>query len=409
MSSRSSLAVPAAVLAVALVLGGIGLPGCWDRRETETLAFVTAMGVDRDPLSGLIQITAMIARPFTLASGGAQGAGAGVSRTSWLVTASGRTSTEAARGLARQSPRQLYWSHCRWVAFGEEACREGLLRYLDFFVRDPETRRRVTLLAIKGESANSFLQAEFELARLSSEGLLQTIEAQRSTIIRSELHDFLVALEEEGSDPAVTRVETIPKAGGAPGPGQVTLPVIKTSPVAQGAAAFKGDRLAGWLDETEARGYNWIRSRVESGNIVVKPPDPRLGLIGLEIIGSRGEITPKLENGRLRIEIKVRAHANIADVQWDFDPVANPEIIKTLQDLMAEAIRNEILQVVTKAQKDFKADIFGFGAAIHRSYPRQWRNLRDRWDEEFPQLEVVVEVKAMIEHTAKTLRGSTRR
>ena len=51
------------------------------------------------------------------------------------------------------------------------------------------------------------------------------------------------------------------------------------------------------------------------------------------------------------------------------------------------------MKAVNMAQNELKTDIFGFGEAIHRRYPRLWEKIKDDWDDEFVRLPVNITVK----------------
>uniref|UniRef100_UPI00403E98A2 Ger(x)C family spore germination C-terminal domain-containing protein n=1 Tax=Paenibacillus sp. FSL M7-0896 TaxID=2921610 RepID=UPI00403E98A2 len=43
-------------------------------------------------------------------------------------------------------------------------------------------------------------------------------------------------------------------------------------------------------------------------------------------------------------------------------------------------------------QKEYGADIFGFGKKFHQKYPVYWRKWHDVWNEKFSEMEVDVNV-----------------
>jgi len=64
-------------------------------------------------------------------------------------------------------------------------------------------------------------------------------------------------------------------------------------------------------------------------------------------------------------------------------------------------IEGEAEAALSKA-RELKADIFGFGEALHRKYPGLWKQVRQRWEEEvFPEVPVSVEVTARLRRTEK--------
>jgi spore germination protein KC len=54
---------------------------------------------------------------------------------------------------------------------------------------------------------------------------------------------------------------------------------------------------------------------------------------------------------------------------------------------------------IETAQKQYKSDIFGFGEAIHRSNPKEWKKIKEQWDEEFSEMTANVKVDVKLVHT----------
>lgn len=63
------------------------------------------------------------------------------------------------------------------------------------------------------------------------------------------------------------------------------------------------------------------------------------------------------------------------------------------------------MAAVAKAQ-ELDSDIFGFGAELNRTNPEKWAELRERWDEEFPRVDVQVEVKAKLRRSGLLIRST---
>lgn len=387
------------LLAVVLAFLALAPSACWSRREIETLGFVLALGVDRAARQDLVQLTVQVAKPVAIPSGTqAGGGGAMMEKPFWTVGGTGRTAFEALRNLHRLSPRRLYLAHNRHLIFGEEAARQGVGRYLDFFLRHPQSRRLVRVMVVEKSRAADLLQAEFELEPLPAEGLFfleEGVRTQLSTGLVVELGDFLQMLEDEGIEPVAERVELVRKL-----PGEITGKLerreVLSSPKLSGAAAFKGDRLVGWLDERETRGLLWVKGEVRGGTVVVPQPEVQGKFATLEILRAKSKVRPVKKDDKVAIAVKVETEAELREAQTFLDPVNNRELLASIERRLATAIKNEILAAVRRAQADLRSDIFGFGATVHRSLPRDWRRLRDNWDGLFPSLPVEVEVKARL-------------
>lgn len=73
---------------------------------------------------------------------------------------------------------------------------------------------------------------------------------------------------------------------------------------------------------------------------------------------------------------------------------------------MATVITNDINAALKKA-RELGSDIFGLGQSIYQGYPKEWKQLRDTWnDEGFKEVEVKIEVKANIRRSGLTEIGT---
>lgn len=396
---------PILKIAVFAVLATTLLAGCWNRREIETLGFVTAVGADQVKEENKVRLTVHIAKPFAI---GTSSEGKAVTeKPFWVVSTTGDTVFEAVRQFSWKSPRRLYWAHNRFLLIGEDFARNGIKELTDWFSRDHESRRLIHIIVAKGTTAWDLLQAEFELEPMPAEGglgIALNVQKSLSTIPKSNLHDFLIRLESEGIEPVAIGAEVIPMKPQYNIEGELERKEIKARAGERGTAVFKGTRLVGWLNQTETRGYNWIMGEVKSGILVVKQPGNEDNLASLEILRGKSRLTPKIENSKVSIKIEIEATANLGELQGSSDLLHHVVIWNVLEQEMADAIKNEVIAALGKA-RELNSDIFGFGREIYRTNPKKWAELRDRWDEIFPHLDVQIEVKANLQKTGLSLRS----
>lgn len=382
-----------ACICVLLVALSLTLTGCWNRREFESLAFVTAAGVDVDPATGLIHLTVHVIKLH------APGA-AGQSEKAFVqLHSSGRTVFEAVRNVIQQLPERLFWAHNNVLVFGEETARSGLAWILDFFVRDGETRHDVRLIVAEGTTANEFLKIEYELDPQPGMALAMHINTARgslSTVVAVDLHDFTIQLESPGSQPLAVRAKHFTKQPGDP-VGELLREEITHSAFVGGAAVFRDDRLVGWLEPLETRGYLWIKGEVRSGILVVPDPWRQGRHTGLELYRNLSDVKfSEKAGGGLRAKVEILAHAYLGDAQTPLEPLVMADFERRLQDAFEAEVRAEAMSALQRCQKEFRSDVFGFGSALHRQNPAMWRKVKDRWDEIFPELEVEISVRGRL-------------
>ena len=73
----------------------------------------------------------------------------------------------------------------------------------------------------------------------------------------------------------------------------------------------------------------------------------------------------------------------------DLDKLKN---IQYLEREMERQAKEQIQETITKVQKKYKVDIFGFGEALYKKKPKQWKSLKKEWDRHFAEANITVKV-----------------
>ncbi len=394
------------------------LSGCWSRREIDDLAIVTGIALDLGP-DNKVHMTIQLVKPEVLAKRAQGGGGGGnADKAYWLLESHGLTFVDAVRKFNTLSPRQLFLAHNVIIIFGEDLARRGIASTLDRISRTKNLRRTIWVMVAKGK-AREVLEAELEPEYLSAVAIGHMIEGREvySQSYGIDLKDFLRVLTGSSPNPVASRIELrkeftnrefweVDEDGqGEAGQGEEDAKEhinkeartqgreqAKKSVVLTGAAVFKKDKLMGWFDPTETRGLLWIQGKMRRGIIIINGPEGEK--MAFESIRSKSEVVPKIHQGKLIMRVKIDEENDFAE-DMGFVPLT-PENIPGIEKKIAAAIQKDIEAALRKGQKEYKSDIFGFGAAVHRKYPQQWKAIKGRWEELFPQLEVQVEVKSKI-------------
>lgn len=362
------------------------LTGCWDRKELDTMAIIQAVGIDRTE-DGQISLTLQLLLPGKIkgpAEKGGDDGGKGV----WILTSTGQTVFEALRDATIESDRKLYFAHNKLFVIGEEAARTGVKPLVDFLDRDHDVRRLSYFFIARGK-AQDIIEGEHEQEKIPAkaiEGLAKASGATSKLPIMS-LHDFLKTLASKTSDPVAPGIEIVERKKEGKAKKFVRL---------DGTAIFNRDKLTGWFDGRETRGLLWVLGKVKSGIMVVKSPLEETKNVSLEIIRASSEIKPEIINGKLVINVEVKEEGNIGEQMSELDLTEPLDVFKELEKRQAAAIEEEINAALAKAQKEWGVDIFKFGDAVHREFPKEWKELKKRWDDEFPLVEVKVKVEAQL-------------
>jgi spore germination protein KC len=367
------------ILAMSIFL----LSGCWNRIEINDIAIVTAVGLDLE--DDKIRLSLQVAVPSKLGpTSGTTGSG---ENSTFMISDTGDTLSEAYRHLQGKLSRRIFFSHSRVLIIGEELAKKGVSHILDFYSRFHEPRMNSYIMFSKGK-AFEIIKNKPTLESVTAE---ETRELTKLSVgLSVNIKEFLDMLLTEGLEPVAPQFASKPmevggSAGNAGNAGTDTTQAII------GAAVFKGDKLVGWMNDSQTRGILWLRDEMELGVITVKVPEEKGGgYISTNIIRTETEIVPTIKNGEIKIAVNTTSEMNVMENASELN-LDDSKNIDKLQVELEQDVKGRIQQVLDKAKDELGSDIFGFGEAVYKKYPKQWNDkYKKDWNERFTELEVSI-------------------
>lgn len=382
-----------------LLLSLLLLGGCWSSHETNNLAIINALGIDRGKDGNYI-VTMITIRPealFSINKSGSNTVGTNTETPQLMTTASGVTLYDAIQKIANSVPKRLIWTTMDFVVFGEDIAREGLEPVLDMMIRGAEFRPNNKFLVTKG-SAHEIMKQKPQLENTFGAELFNLKEYARlnTTPYVADLVEFSDAIVNDTNDPLTAQLSVAPAYGtenkeiGLEKQGRDSLGLNLS-----GLAVFKKDQLVGWLNNKEARGISLLRGDEHTGISIIPCPE-NVGKISIEITDSNSQLKPKIVNGKQQMDVNLNIDATLREITCpniDLDV----EQFDKLNQLLEQEITQQITSALNKAQKEWQADIVGFGEAFYKKYPQAWKQLAPTWsDGGLKDLEVNLNIRANI-------------
>ncbi|MCI1856723.1 MAG: Ger(x)C family spore germination protein [Sporolactobacillus sp.] len=384
----------AVVLTAAVLL--LLLTGCWDKKELNELAIVTAFGIDRDKATGRVDLALQVIRPSALnrQQGGSQEA------PYQVIETSGRNIVEAIRKANMKLDRRLCFSHLAVIVAGEQAARYGLNGLIDYILRTHEVRQEVWL-SVTRDKVSRILSVKNGIENIQASYMEGIIETQHEflNVTAADVKSFIDKLPGAGVNP-VTGMFSIHNEESISAPNN--QPVRKEGLIFSGTAAFRKDKLIGFLNNQETRGLNYLINAQKGGHILVRGLENKQSYITIELKNVTCQIDPTFSNGKPTFNIRVNAEGNISQVD-DASNVADPKELEKVNREFAASIRQDIRSTITRSQKTLKTDILGFGRAYEEEYPARWKKIKNQWTTYFPDQSVKVIVKTNIKQTGLLL------
>ncbi|HYH04843.1 MAG TPA: Ger(x)C family spore germination protein, partial [Bacillota bacterium] len=277
--------------------------------------------------------------------------------------------------------RRINFTHNRLVVIGKKAAEHGIGPLLDLMMRDAEPRPTQHIMVTPGEAVDI----------LKVKPLLEKV-----TALEIEKYLFNYGASSKVY-PVILQdvIETLLSKTTA-----VTVPIIRVDKsqkpetlVLGGQAVFDDDQWMGDLNPKEVRGFLWIINKVRSGVILLSTLDG--GKVSMEIVRTSGKMEPEITAKGLKMKVKVTMDLNLGSLMTEEKSLVSLAGLDKLAKQAEGYVKNEIKLAVKRAQQ-LKKDIFGFGGAVHRKYPREWREMEPVWNEMFSDLDVEIKVKAKV-------------
>lgn len=406
-----------ASLGLIIILFTVLSTGCWGVSETDELAYILAMGIDKGEVN-IIRATFQIAIPKALAGGEGGGGDEPVLNIS-VEAASIFGALQLANAFVS---RELTFIHNRMVVVSDEIAREGLNRYINPLIRSREIRRNTFIMVTRG-SSKDFLEKNKPVLEINPSQQFELLLGEAGKVgfmVDTTLNDFynsaklpgrqpvitlvgITAKDKKGEENTATRGEMIKREvaylpGEVPREGGNEIESI-------GLAAFRGDKLAGYLDGAETRYYQMISADFQKAIFTFPDPEkPDTDIIVIEIKAGRSpDKGVRFVGGEPLIDVNIILEGEIRSLQSGIN-YEGGEKLKELEKFLEDSIAREVLAVIKKTQGEFKSDIYGFGESTRKyfwTYPA-WESYN--WHEVYPQTEVNVKVDMRIRRSGLMIR-----
>ena len=369
------------LLSVLLLLGG-----CWNKRELNELAIVTAVGVDKSDEQ--FEISVQIVNPSQVASNKASGIQVPV----FTYHAKGKSLFDAIRKLTALTPRKPYYAHAQIIIIGEEMAEEGMNSILDLFQRDPEGRSDFNFIVSHDSTAQEILSVLTPLEDVPASKMFKSLKVSEAvwgtteSVILDDLIQSLGSIDHSAVLPSI-------HIYGDADAGDFSSNIEKIDSPAQlkygGLAIFKNYKLIGYLTEQESRDYNFLNNNIKSTFEIIACPEE--GKISTEIINSSTKMTGHFQNDVPSISIKLDIEQNVAEISCPLD-LTKSKTIDALNKETSKQIKERLERTLQTIQQTYQADLLKFSNVLHREDYQAWNRIKKNWLTLYPDLEVQIEV-----------------
>ncbi|MHA6532504.1 Ger(x)C family spore germination protein [Paenibacillus sp. BAC0078] len=382
------------LLAAMQVLLPLMLTGCWDSVELNRRAIVSGVAIDRGPSDDqkyMLSFQVIVSEEIS---------GEKTRNTSpvALYTGSGRTMYEALANASRQTARFLSLGHIRVIVISEKFAREGIKDMLDVMERESDMRLTSLVFVSKDQPAREVMSTMTVFSKIPSSDLVEklaTTSKQFGYNFKMEVDDVIRGIQIRGGGPVINGVFTSGNRESADTNDNLKTIAPQTILRVSKLAAFKDDKLRGWLEGKSALGTVLLLNKTKEFPVVIKNEK---GYLAFNVYQSQVSVTASAKDPEHPvINIKITQQAALKESPNSFD-LTSPKVLERLSDQLTEETRSQIQTAIASAQK-LGSDYLGFGEVVERENPRGWKKVKNHWENIFAACNVNIDADTVIRHT----------
>lgn len=417
------------------------LCGCYDNREPNDIAFVTAVGIDRSKKTEEnFDFTFQIARPTEISGGSSDegGKGGDIIQNITVEAPTLYAGIETANFIISKT---LSLAHIKLFVFSEEVAREGIADLTETMSRSEEIRPNV-YMAVAKESSKEYLESVKPSVDINPVKYYQSKFDKEAFggIPKSTNNEFYFYLKTDEKNIALPIASVIKTAdqnqqegqdskssteggSGSEKPkeneGQKDAPVneapfeykIKDYTAGEiaiaeedeselmGMAVFSGDKMIGEMGSVEGLIYNILTNRFKYGYVTFKSSKTD---IPITILLQRTGKT-KIDYDRKKEEAKITLFLDGEFVALPSDYITEKDTYAFEKEIK-DAVCEGVYTFIKRLQNEFKSDIVGIGSSAKGEF-LTFDEFKDyKWSEKFPEIDIKIKTNFDIERTGLTIR-----
>lgn len=407
------------------------LTGCYDYREMNTLAIVSATEINK--IGDEYQVSVQAINPQAPDKNT-------VSQAPFIIyTGTGKTIQEAYRSITLSASRFMYSNHLDLLIINEKIAKENISYLIDYYIRNPGIRTEFYVLISKDDN---ILSVTTPIDEISSASIKESIEnnykyygvSSRTTF--SEFVNMNLNPNQEIVLPTIELVKDTPtedknineeknnnedinankdkdnnenndknksnnsedknnKSNQEENESDGTSnkntekTEIKNKYLLGGYAIFKNNKLIGYLNNKESINYNIITNNIK--NTIITYECFKNKYLAIEITDSSSSI--KTKNNKVSIDINLKG--NINESHCDIDITKNKNIKKISHDI-EKKLNKEITNDILNVRDNYHTDIYKFKDIIYKHDYSYYQKIKNNYNEAYQNLDISVKTNIQL-------------
>ncbi|MBE6082125.1 MAG: Ger(x)C family spore germination protein [Tissierellaceae bacterium] len=369
------------IIILFLIISIALLSGCWDMEEINNRSYVSVIGMDlnnKGDNGEKFKVT------YSYPNINALGKNPSSEQNRFIETTSASTAYEATRKLSTSTDKPLFFKNLKTLVIGEELFKEKELvkEILDGLGREQRINRKINILLAEGKA----------------EDILKiTPEKETASAVGTYLSDILRNDKITGRFTAKTLSQVLIDSDIANAALVPKIKIEKKDLEISGGGIIKDYKLIGKIGEMENICIAMMNGDFNSDVIEATYNDTHISY-AVTIFSSSKRVY--VEGGKIIADIDLNIEGYLQQYKLDKELQAFDEkFLQGAEKSLEDRIKRETLNTIELIQKKYNADVIGIGEWISKFKPSLWKEIKDNYDEVFPNIEIRINPTVEIRRT----------
>ncbi len=381
-----------------LVVSLLCLSGCFNYRELNDLAIMTAVAIDRTDDG--FELTLQVVNPKK------QQDSSNASQPDFIVyTTKGESLQKAFREVVNTAPKRLYAAHLQLLVLSEEVATNYIDEIVDFFFREPEVRDEFQVMVAKGEKAKDKLTIMTPLTTLSSMDIFNTLDSNKKylgSVTSITFNDFMHAYLDPNTEIVLPVLEVIGNSEEGNSQENLETSTSLANLKLSSMAIFKDNKLVEILDENDSINLNMLLGELNETIVQYECGDDEYAAFEIISLNSELEVDPD----KNKATFSIAGHASVNEVQCPLN-LREIDVGNEMRDNLNKSMKESLLKTINLIRDDYNTDVFGIRDSFYKYYPNDYKEYADKWyDLFFPNLDIDVDVNIKLYEKGNILGGT---
>lgn len=378
---------------IILIFICLNLTGCYDYKELNTLAIVTATEINIKDDEYIV--TAQVINPQ------APDKATNPQAPFIIYSGTGKTLQEAYRNITLESSRFLYSNHLQLLIINEKMAQKDISQIIDLFLRNPAIRSEFYIMIGQNDDILDIITPIDDVSSISIKESIEINSKFQGVTNKITFNEFTSNLLNPNLEVTIPSIKLLNDSKEGEETENTKKTKIESIYELAGLAVFKKNKLTGYLTNEESLSYNIINNNIDNTILNCACEDDPKKYLTIEVIKNESNITFDKKNKSFSISINISGNLNESHCNLS---VKNDKDIKKINKMYEKYITERLTTDINNIKNKYNSDIFGFLDIIYKNDYSYYQKIKNTWeDETFKNTKISINTKVNIAEKGNSL------